>query len=127
MSITQSTNILFLKTVYTELLSLIHIYVLGLHKLEANLQVAMKENAAIKYEDNYTVRYAGFDPSRPESYIIFSMMQNLYLGKSLEIAGLVQEELIKSTQKYDRSIRQAGFLVLKDVAMPAILVELRCV
>ena len=51
-------------------------------------------------------------------------MQNLYLGKSLEIAGLVQEELIKSTQKYDRSIRQAGFLVLKDVAMPAILVEL---
>ena len=102
----------------------IETYVLGLHKLEANLQVAMKENAAIKYEDNYTVRYAGFDPSRPESYIIFSMMQNLYLGKSLEIAGLVQEELIKSTQKYDRSIRQAGFLVLKDVAMPAILVEL---
>lgn len=102
----------------------IETYVLGLHKLEANLQVAMKENAAIKYEDNYTVRYAGFDPSRPESYIIFSMMQNLYLGKSLEIAGLVQEELIKSTQKYDRSIRQAGFLVLKDVAMPAILIEL---
>lgn len=102
----------------------IETYVMGLHKLQANLQVAMKENAAIKYEDNYTVRYAGFDPSRPESYIIFSMMQNLYLGKSLEIAGLVQEELIKSTQKHDRSIRQAGFLVLKDVAMPAILIEL---
>lgn len=52
------------------------------------------------------------------------MMQSLYLGKSLEFAGLVQEELIKSTAKKDRSVQQAGYLVLKDVAMPAILVEL---
>lgn len=101
----------------------IETYVLGLHKTQANLQVAMKENEVIKYEDDYTVKYAGFDPSRAESYIIFSMMQNLYLGKSLEIAGLVQEELIRNTHKTDRSVRQAGYLVLKDVAMPAILIE----
>ena len=84
----------------------------------------MRENSVIKYEDDYTVKYAGFDPSNAESYIIFSMMQSLYLGKSLEFAGLVQEELIKSTAKKDRSVQQAGYLVLKDVAMPAILVEL---
>lgn len=102
----------------------IETYVLGLHKSEANLKVAMKENEVIRYEDDYTVKYAGFDPSKAESYIIFSMMQNLYLGKSLEFAGFVQEELIKSTRKHDRSVRQAGYLVLKDVAMPAILVEL---
>lgn len=102
----------------------IETYILGLHKTEANLKVAMRENSVIKYEDDYTVKYAGFDPSNAESYIIFSMMQSLYLGKSLEFAGLVQEELIKSTAKKDRSVQQAGYLVLKDVAMPAILVEL---
>lgn len=102
----------------------IETYVLGLHKSEANLKVAMKENAAIRYEKDYTIKYAGFDPNKAESYIIFSMMQNLYLGMSLNIAGMVQEELIKNTHKTDRSVRQAGYLVLKDVAMPAILIEL---
>lgn len=102
----------------------IETYVLGLHKTEANLKVAMKENEVIKYEDDYSVKYSGFDPSRAESYIIFSMMQNLYLGNSLRIAGLVQDELISATRNTDRSVRQAGYLVLKDVAMPAILVEI---
>jgi N-acetylmuramoyl-L-alanine amidase len=102
----------------------IETYVLGLHQSEANLRVAMKENAVIKYEDDYSVKYDGFDPSRAESYIIFSMMQNLYIGQSLNIASLVQEGLIQSTRKSDRGVRQAGFVVLKDVAMPAVLVEL---
>ncbi|WP_251623019.1 N-acetylmuramoyl-L-alanine amidase family protein [Odoribacter lunatus] len=102
----------------------IETYVLGLHKTEANLQVAMKENEVIKYEDDYSVKYSGFDPSRAESYIIFSMMQNLYLGNSLRIAGLVQNALIEATHNTDRSVRQAGYLVLKDVAMPAILIEM---
>lgn len=102
----------------------IETYVLGLHKTEANLKVAMKENEVIKYEDDYSVKYSGFDPSRAESYIIFSMMQNLYLGNSLRIAGLVQDELISATHNADRSVRQAGYLVLKDVAMPAILIEM---
>ncbi len=102
----------------------IETYVLGLHKTEANLKVAMKENEVIKYEDDYSVKYSGFDPSRAESYIIFSMMQNLYLGNSLRIAGFVQDELISATHNADRSVRQAGYLVLKDVAMPAILIEM---
>lgn len=102
----------------------IETYVLGLHKTEANLKVAMKENEVIKYEDDYSVNYAGFDPTRAESYIIFSMMQNLYLDKSLRIAGHVQNEVVSMTHNADRSVRQAGYLVLKDVAMPAILIEL---
>ncbi|MCC8172923.1 MAG: N-acetylmuramoyl-L-alanine amidase [Odoribacter sp.] len=98
-------------------------YVLGLHKSQDNLRVAMKENAAIKYEEDYSIKYDGFDPNRAESYIIFSMLKNLHLGKSLDMAGLVHEELVSNTQKKDRGVRQAGYLVLKDVAMPAILIE----
>lgn len=101
----------------------IETYVLGTHKSEENLRVAMKENAVIKYEDDYSVKYAGFDPSRPESYIIFSLVQNLHQEKSLELAALVQSELVKSTRKVDRGVRQAPFWVLKEAAMPAILIE----
>ncbi|MEG0795888.1 MAG: N-acetylmuramoyl-L-alanine amidase [Odoribacter sp.] len=98
-------------------------YVLGLHRSKENLQVAMKENSVIKYEKDYSVKYAGFDPSRAESYIIFSLMQNLYLEKSLRLAAFVQEEMVGKTKRTDRGVRQAGYLVLKDAAMPAILVE----
>ena len=38
-------------------------YVLGTNSSEHNLQVAMKENSVIHYEDDYSVKYAGFDPN----------------------------------------------------------------
>lgn len=98
-------------------------YVLGLHRSKENLAVAMKENSVIKYEKDYSIKYAGFDPNRAESYIIFSLMQNLYLEKSLRLAAFVQEEMVGHTGRADRGVRQAGYLVLKDAAMPAILVE----
>lgn len=98
-------------------------YVLGLHRSKENLEVAMKENSVIEYEKDYSVKYAGFDPGRVESYIIFSVLQNLYLENSLQLAGLVQEEMVGNTRRQDRGVRQAGYLVLKDAAMPAILIE----
>ncbi|HNX08235.1 MAG TPA: N-acetylmuramoyl-L-alanine amidase, partial [Bacteroidales bacterium] len=58
-------------------------WVMGLHKSQANLEVAKKENAAILYENDYTVRYDGFDPNSPEANIIFSLYQNAYLDQSL--------------------------------------------
>ena len=51
-------------------------YVLGLHKSEASLEVAMRENEAIHYEKDYTVKYDGFDPKKAESYIMFNFMKN---------------------------------------------------
>lgn len=98
-------------------------YVLGLHRSKENLAVAMKENSVIRYEKDYSVKYAGFDPTKPESYIIFSLLQNLHLEKSLQLASFVQDEMVQATKRIDRGVRQAGYLVLKDAAMPAILVE----
>lgn len=103
----------------------IETYVLGLgdSRMEANLRVAMRENESILLEDNYSVKYQGFDPSSTESYIMFEMMQNLHLAQSIEIADLVQKAF-KELQRPNRSVRQAGFLVLRETAMPAILIEL---
>ena len=98
-------------------------YVLGSTRNKENLEVAMKENAVIRHEKDYEKNYAGFDPTSPESYIIFSLMQNIHQEKSLELAGAVQAEMVKATNHKDRGVRQAGYLVLKDATMPAILVE----
>lgn len=98
-------------------------YVLGSNNSNHNLQVAMKENSVIHYEDDYSVKYEGFDPSRAESYIMFNMLRNLHLEKSITLASMIQTELVKNTQHIDRDVRQAPLWVLKDVAMPAALVE----
>ena len=39
-----------------------------------NLSVAKRENAVILQEDNYKERYSGFDPTSPQSHILFSLL-----------------------------------------------------
>ncbi|MGC8864662.1 MAG: N-acetylmuramoyl-L-alanine amidase [Bacteroidales bacterium] len=99
-------------------------FVMGLHRSQANLEVARFENAAILYEDDYKENYQGFDPNSPESYIIFSMYQNIYREQSLLFASLVQEELSEQLRRFDRGVKEAGFLVLYRTTMPSVLVEL---
>ncbi len=98
-------------------------FVLGTNNSEHNLQVAMKENSVIHYEDDYSMKYEGFDPSRAESYIMFSMLRNMHLDKSLMLASMIQDNLVKTTNGVDREVRQGPLWVLKDVAMPSVLVE----
>ena len=101
----------------------VEIYVLGLHKSEASFQVAMKENEAIHYEEDYSVKYDGFDPKKAESYIMFNFLKNSHLKNSMEFAAPIQKELVARTRMPDREVRQAGFIVLMDVGMPAVLIE----
>jgi N-acetylmuramoyl-L-alanine amidase len=98
-------------------------YVMGLHKSEANLAVAKAENASILLEDNYVTQYDGFDPGSPEGTIFFSMMQNAFLDKSLNFAGIVQKEFTNAHLTTDRGVKQAGFLVLYKTSMPSVLIE----
>src|SRR5690554_1600708 len=99
-------------------------FVLGLHRSNDNLDVAKAENAVIMYEDDYSVKYEGFNPNEPESYIIFEFMANEFLDQSVQFASLVQNQLVSNSKRVNRNVRQAGFLVLREVAMPSVLVEL---
>lgn len=99
-------------------------YVMGLHKSADNFEVAATENSAIIMEDNYNAKYEGFNPKSVESYIIFSMMQSKFLDQSLFFAQLVQNQITGSVNRFDRGVKQAGFLVLWKTAMPSVLVEL---
>lgn len=96
-------------------------FVLGLHKNEANLEVAQKENAAILYEDN-PKEYNGFDNS-PESYISLSLFQSPYLKESLDFANKVEQQFKIRAGRKARGVFQAGFLVLWRTTMPSVLIE----
>ncbi|MBO7480942.1 MAG: N-acetylmuramoyl-L-alanine amidase [Bacteroidales bacterium] len=98
-------------------------FVMGLHKNDANLAVAKRENSVILQEDNYSSKYDGFDPNDPESNIIFSLFQNAYSDQSLLLAASIEEEF-KTLKRFDRGVKQAGFLVLWKTAMPSVLTEL---
>ena len=100
------------------------VYTVGLHKSEANLSVAMRENSVIELEEDFTEKYQGFDPNSSESYIIFELGQNRNMARSIDFASMAQNELIATAGRADKGVRQAGFLVLWATKMPAVLVEL---
>jgi len=102
------------------------VYVLGSEegRTQANLNAAKRENSVILLEKDYKESYQGFDPSSPESYIIFEYMQSEYLKESIELAQCIQTQLSTTAKRYNRGVHQAGFLVLHATSMPSILVEL---
>jgi len=102
----------------------ISMFTLGPDKFSRNLQVAMRENAVMELEADYSSRYKGFDPKSAESYIIFEMTSNMYLRQSIVFARMAQRELVKATGRPDKGIHQAGFWVLWSPNMPSVLAEL---
>ena len=99
-------------------------YVFGLARTPENLAVAKAENSVILLEENYEENYQGFDPNSSESYIIFEYIQNKFQDQSIEFASFVQDELVKTAKRANRGVRQAHFLVLREVSMPRVLIEL---
>lgn len=98
-------------------------FVLGQHRSKDNLAVAKKENAVILLEDDYTTTYEGFDPNSPESYIMFELVQDEYLEQSVMFASAIQKQFREQAKRVDRSVKQAGFLVLRRTTMPSVLIE----
>lgn len=98
-------------------------FVMGLAKDQENLEVAMKENEVILLEDNYTTKYEGFDPKSPESYIVFTLMQNIFLEQSTNLASYIQQQYKDRIKRTDRGVKQAGFWVLFMTTMPSVLTE----
>ena len=101
-------------------------FVMGLAKSSANLEVAKKENQDILKDNDFESNpdYQGFDPSSPESYIMFALYQNAYLYNSLEFASLLQNQYKSRIKSVNRGVKQAEFFVLYKTATPAVLTEI---
>ena len=99
-------------------------FVLGLHENDRNFRIAQKENSVIFLEEDYEKNYDGFDPNNPESVISLVLMQETYLDQSIQAANTIQQSFVRNLQRKNRTVKQAGFLVLRNTYMPSVLVEL---
>ncbi len=99
-------------------------FVMGPHKSEDNFEVCKTENSVIVIEDDYQTKYEGFNPGSPESYIIFSLLQNVHQEQSIRYAAQVQGQFAKGPIPVNRGVKQGGLLVLWKTTMPSVLTEL---
>ena len=99
------------------------IHVLGLEHNTNNINTAMRENASILFESDHEKNYDWYDPDSPEAHIFISAFQNLFLDEGVELAvKLSNSNQIKQVLK-QRGVKQSGLLVLRNAAMPALLIE----
>ena len=98
-------------------------YVMGMHKSEESLRVAMRENASMFEEEGYERNYDGFDPNDPDTYIALSLRQNVNLDASLTLAP--PSKTIQRAGGTPRSRGQTS-RILRHLytTMPSTLVEL---
>ena len=99
-------------------------FIMGTSKNASNLEIAKKENAVITLEDNYETSYSGYDPSKPESLIGLTLIQEQFVTQSIELASKVQTRFTNDAERKNRGVKQAPFVVLYTAFMPSVLVEL---
>ncbi|GEM_PF-354796 len=97
-------------------------YVLGENKNEQNLQVAKRENSTFQLDPDHAA-YKQLDTDSPEWHIFLSMYQQNYLENSILFAKKVEHKLATYTKRYSHGVLQNNFHVLREVAMPSVLVE----
>lgn len=99
-------------------------YVMGLKNEEGKMQVALRENSAMFYEDNYEKRYEGFDPESEESYILMSNYTSAYVIQSANLAMKLQAEYTRKAGRIDKGVHRQSIWVLWRTSMPSVLTEI---
>ena len=94
------------------------------HAKETNLEVAKRENSVILLEKDYKQHYVGFDPSSPESNIMFEFIQDHNLSRSIEFAKMLQTHVCRAANRPNKGVHQQNLAVLRLTSMPACLIEL---
>ena len=74
-------------------------------------------------ESDYKTTYRGFDPTSTESYIMFDLMQDAYITRSIDFANRLQRRY-RTHGRYSRGVRQDILWVLSQSAMPSVLTEI---
>jgi len=98
-------------------------YIWGAHKSE-DKEVAVRENAPMLSEDNYSEKYGDVDVNSPEFIALSLLKTQQFAKRSTTLAGMVEEEFGKVGRiSGGPHQRQVGIWVLQATAMPSVLVE----
>ena len=95
-------------------------YFLGQHKTEAARRVMERENRVVNLENN-SGQYEALDE---EKLVRYALMQSANMRQSQFLASLIEEQFEERVNRKSRGVKQAGFQVLWEASMPAVLVEL---
>ncbi len=96
------------------------IYLLRPGKEESAIRIAERENAVIKFEENYQERYKKLTE---EDFIILTMAQSAFVKHSETFAEVAARSMEKHLTLRNGGVKQAGFYVLVGASMPNVLVE----
>ncbi len=99
-------------------------FVQGPNQNKENLEVAKAENDVIYLDEQDKQTFASYDPSSPESLIALKIQQNKYLERSLILGGLVEENFVNKDKRLSRGVKQQNLHVLRQNAMPSVLIEM---
>lgn len=95
-------------------------YFLAPTKTENAMNVAMRENSVIKYEESRDQ----YRDLTEENYILLSMAQSEFLRESQAFAGILQNTVCDGIKHKNRGVDQASFYVLIGASMPSVLFEM---
>ena len=99
-------------------------FVMGMSRTDTNLDIAKKENGVIFLEENYNEKYKGFDPNNPETLLGLRILQEEFLGQSIELASGIEKNFVTKNKRYSRGVKQQPIWVLDATVMPGVLIEL---
>jgi len=95
-------------------------YFLSPTKTERAMQVALKENSVIKYEESQDQ----YQDLTEENFILLSMAQANFIKESQDLAVVMQNRVSAGTGLKNRGVDQASFYVLIGASMPSVLFEM---
>ena len=92
------------------------VYFLGLHMSDAAFEVMKRENSVFKEEVNTDLSQ--------EDLLVYELAHSGFISTSEKIAYMIDDQFKNRAQRKSRGVKQAGFQVLFEASMPAVLVEL---
>jgi len=105
-------------------------YFLSEAKTEAALEVARRENASLRFEEDESLASFGMDGSLPDELqdlIDIQMMihTDVFIGESQDMCAILLDTVSKVTRQENRGVRQGPFYVMLGTqgVMPSVLFE----
>jgi len=95
------------------------VYFLGLARTQSALEAMKRENSVVELEEG-----GGPMQLSEEELLIYELANAGNMAISERLAGMIEDQFRTRAQRRSRGVKQAGFMVLWNLPMPAVLVEL---
>ena len=93
------------------------VFFLGLHRSDAAFEVMKRENSV------FTAHSEELFNLTEEDLLIYELAHSGYIATSERIAYMIEDQFRTRANRKSRGVKQAGFVVLYQASMPAVLIE----